>query len=95
MKRAKKQKPDIRKKYVLSEKQLTKVKNEVTEDAVNMTGMLYLAALAEKGWSEDEICDIFDTISRYVNYIDDHVVKLKEVQEIIERHTGIKIKVGW
>ena len=95
MKRAKKNKPDIRKKYTLSDKQLTKVKAEVTEEAVTKTGMLYLVALAEKGWDEDQIVDLFETISRYTRYIDDKVLKIKEVQDVIEKHTGIVIKGKW
>lgn len=95
MKRAKKQKSSTRKKYTLSDKQLLKVKEQVTNEAVTMTGMLYLAALAEKGWTEDQIVEMFDTISRYVKYIDDNVVKIKHVQEVIEKHTGMKIKYTW
>ena len=95
MKRTKKSKPDVRRKFYLSEKQLAKIKEEVTGEAVQMTGLLYLAALAEKGWSEDQIVEMFETISRYVNYLDDNIVKIKQVQEIIERHTGMKIKSAW
>ena len=95
MKRAQKSKPDIRRKMMISEKQLTKVKAEVTEEAVTKCGMLYLAALAERGWSEDDIVELFQTISRYSQYIDDHILRLREVQDVIERRTGMKIKGGW
>lgn len=95
MKRAKKSKPDVRRKFYLSEKQLAKIKEDVTGEAVQMTGLLYLAALAEKGWSEDQIVEMFETISRYVTYLDDNIVKIKQVQEIIEKHTGMKIKSAW
>ena len=88
-------KRDVRVKYTLSDKQLDKIKAEVTKEAVTKTGMLYLVALAEKGWNEDQIVDLFETISRYTNYIDDKVLKIKEVQEIIERRTGITIKGKW
>lgn len=95
MRRAKKSKPDIRRKYTLSEKQLQKIKKEVEEEAVSLTAQLYLAALAEMGWDEDQIADLFETVSRYAQYVDDKIVKLREVQEIIERKTGITIKGGW
>ncbi len=95
MKRVKKKKPDVRTKYTLSEKQLHKVKSEVTAEAVTKTGMLYLAALAEMGWNEDQIVELFETVSRYAQYIDDHIVKINQVQEIIERKTGIKVKWKW
>ena len=94
MKKAKKKK-DVRVKYTLSEKQLKKIKAEVTSEAVTKTGMLYLVALAEKGWGEDDIVDLFETISRYMQYVDDKVVRIKEIQEMIERKTGITIKGKW
>jgi len=94
MKRTKKQK-DIRQKYMVSEKQMQKMREEVATRATSITGILYLSALAEKGWTEDEIVELFETVSRYVNYIDDHLVKLEQVQEIIERRTGIKIECKW
>ena len=43
-----KNKRDARAKYTLSDKQLKKIKAEVTAEAVTKTGMLYLVALAEK-----------------------------------------------
>lgn len=94
MKRVNK-KRDVRVKYTLSDKQLNKIKAEVTSEAVVKTGMLYLVALAEKGWNEDQIVDLFETISRYTKYIDDKMIKLKEIQEIIERRTGMTIKGKW
>lgn len=94
MKRTKKQK-DIRQKYMVSEKQMQKMREEVATRATSITGILYLSALAEKGWTEDEIVELFETVSRYVKYIDDHLVKLEQVQEIIERRTGIKIECRW
>lgn len=92
MKRAKKK--DIRKKYLMSEKQLLKEKEQVVHEAVSMTGLLYLSVLAEKGWKEKEILDLFDTVSRYVNYIDEHLVTVNQVKDTIEKHTGMKLK-GW
>ena len=94
MKRVK-PKRDVRVKYTLSDKQLKKIKADVTSEAVTKTGMLYLVALAEKGWGEDDIVDLFETISRYTKYIDDKVVKIKEIQKMIENKTGIKIKGKW
>lgn len=94
MKRVKK-KRDVRVKYTLSDKQLDKIKSEVTNEAVTKTGMLYLVALAEKGWDEEQIVDLFETISRYTKYTEEKVIKLKEVQEIIERRTGMTIKGKW
>ena len=57
-----KNKRDARAKYTLSDKQLTKIKAEVTAEAVTKTGMLYLVALAEQGWGEDDVVELFETI---------------------------------
>lgn len=94
MKRAKKPK-DPRAKWTISPKQLDKVKAEIAEEAVTKTGMLYLAALADKGWDEDQIAELFETVSRYTRYIDDKLVRIRDVQDIIERKTGITIKGKW
>lgn len=94
MRRARKKKPDVRKKYTISDKQMDKVKKEITEEAVHIASALHLAVLAERGWTEDEIVDLFETVSRYAQYLDDHVVKIKEIEDLIERKTGIKIKGG-
>ena len=92
MKRAKTKTPDVGVRYTLSDKQLKKSKGDVTAETVKKTGLIYVVALAEKGRSEDEIVELFETISRYTKYIDDHIVKINQVQEIIERKTGIKVK---
>lgn len=91
--RAKKKK-DRGTKFVVSEKQLNKIKMELSEEAVNKTGLLYLAALAERGWDEGQIVELFETIQRYANYIDDRLIQLRDVQQIIETRTGIKMR-GW
>lgn len=95
MKRAGRKNTDRRARYMVSEKELDKMRQEVSLEAVAKTGMLYCAALAEMGWDEEQIADLFETVSRYAQYVDDKIVKLREVQEIIERKTGITIKGGW
>lgn len=94
MKRAKKK--ERNRKFTLSEKQLEKVKKEVTEEAVTKAGLLYLDVLSsEYGWNEDDITRLFENVSRYVGYLDEKMVSLKEVQTIIEKHTGMTIKGKW
>lgn len=96
MKRTKKKKQGVSRKYWLSDKQLNRIKHELSEEIVTKVGMLYCLALADKGWTdEDQIADLFETVSRYAQYVDDKIVKLREVQEIIERKTGITIKGKW
>ena len=87
-----KQKKDPRAKYTLSDKQVRKIKADATAEAVKKTGLLYLAALAEKGWSEDEVVELFETVTRYARYLDEHVLQIREVQEVIKRKTGITIQ---
>ena len=53
MKRAN-NKRDVRVKYTLSDKQLKKIKADVTAEAVTKTGMLYLVALAEKADKDED-----------------------------------------
>lgn len=82
-------------KFLVSEKQLNKIKEELSAEAVTKTGMLYLAALAERGWDEDQIIDLFETIQRYAQYIDEHLVRIRDVQQTIETRTGIKMRGRW
>lgn len=95
MRRTKKAKPDVRRKFYLSEKQLEKAKKDVTEEVVTKTGMLYCMALAEKGWTDDDIADLFENVSRYTRYIDDKIVSLRQVQRMLEDKTGIILKGKW
>lgn len=82
-------------KFLVSEKQLNKIKEELSAEAVTKTGMLYLAALAERGWNEDQIVELFETIQRYAQYIDDHLIRIRDVQQTIETRTGIKMRGRW
>ena len=95
MKRTKKKKQGVSRKYWLSDKQLNRIKHELSEEIVTKVGMLYCLALADKGWTDDDIADIFETVSRYTKYIDDKIVRLREVQKMIEDKTGIKMKGRW
>jgi hypothetical protein len=95
MKRTKKKKQGVSRKYWLSDKQLNRIKYELSEEIVTKVGMLYCLALADKGWTDDDIADLFETVSRYTKYIDDKIVRLREVQKMIEDKTGIKMKGRW
>lgn len=69
-------------------------RNRLAKEMTEKVALIYLAALAEKGWSEDELIAMLETGERYAKYIDDHLVKIRDVQEIIERRTGMKM-IGW
>lgn len=60
--------------------------------ASQKTALMHLVRLAETGHNEDEIVEEFETIMKYCEYVDKYQVLIEEVEEIIYRHTGIKIE---
>lgn len=92
MKRYKKPKQP---RYEITAKQLEQIKLDVTREAVQKSSLLVLAATQEvKALTEDDICNIFNMVTRWTEYLDDKLLKLKDVQEVIEKKTGVKLK-GW
>ena len=92
MKRYKKPKQG---KIEISVKELKKIKYDVTKEATQKAVLLVLAAAQEvKAFTEDDVCEVFETVSRWVNFMDDNLIKLKDVQNAIEEKTGVKLK-GW
>ena len=92
MKRVKK--PKSKQKYIVSDKQLQKVKEKVTEDVTKKALLLFLAAAADEiGLTDEQVCKVFKTANRYAEYIDTHLVKIKQVQEVVEKGTGVQM--GW
>ena len=92
MKRVKK--PKSKQKHIVSDKQLQKVKEKVTEDVTKKALLLFLAAAAdEMELSDEQVCKIFERANRYAEYIDTHLVKIKQVQEVVEKGTGVQM--GW
>ena len=94
MKRAKIKNPDS-KKYYISEKQLARIKQNVTKEVTDKVCLLFLVAVAdEMDLDEDAVCRLMERISRYSNYLEDHLVKMEDMRKIIEKKTGIKL-LGW
>ena len=100
MKRAKKPKQRGQK-YLVSEKQLERIKSKVTDDVTKKALLLFLAAAADEigltdeiGQTDEQVCNVFETANRYGRYIDEHLAKIQQLQETIEKGTGIKI-AGW
>ena len=89
---AKAKKPKTRRpRYEISEKQLRKIKHDVSKEAIEKTCLLSIAVMADRlNLSEDEICEVAEDISRWAQYLDDHILKIEEVAGIIEKKTGIK-----
>ena len=93
MKRYKKPKNSV--KYELTPKEIKQIKYDVTKETTQKSVLLVIAAAQEvKALTEDDICEIFETVSRWVNFMDGNLIKLKDVQEVIEKKTGVKLK-GW
>lgn len=69
-----------------------KEKREYQEIATKETAKLYLLALAQRGWNDDELCNLFEEIIRYAQYLDDDVVRMKDVERIIEKYTGMMVQ---
>ena len=91
MKRYKKPKNKI--KYELTPKEIKQIKYDTTKEATQKAVLLVLAATQEvKALTEDDICEIFETVSRWINFMDNNLIKLKDVQEVIEKKTGVKLK---
>lgn len=94
MKRAK-AKNSASKKYYISEKQLARIKDKVSKEITDKVCLLFLVAVTDEiGLDEDGVCKLMERISRYSNYLDQHLVKMEDIRKIIEKNTGIKLS-GW
>ena len=84
MKRAKKPRQE---RLSLSRDELKSMCNKQVEKAFLL---MATAASDELGLTDDELTAIAERSSRYAEYIEDHVVRLHEVSEILEKNTGIR-----
>lgn len=90
MKRFKQPKPN---RVSLSDKDLRKMKEEITDYAVGTASLLYMEAIRDEfGFGMDDIEKVFIRASRYAKYIDEHVVSMKTLADDLEKNTGIRIK---
>lgn len=82
-------------KYYLSDKQLEKVKRQISKDMTDKVALLMLAAVADEfGSTEDDLAKLMVRVDRYANHIDNHLVKMKDIRKSIENSTGMKL-TGW
>lgn len=89
MSKKKKQKGQI----TLTRSKVKALKSEITEEALQKTMLLFLlAARDEFGLGETRIVRLIERVDRYADHVDNHLVSLKEVQEIFEKNTGMKMK---
>ena len=84
-----------KKPVTMNKGQINKIKSQACNDATSRATLLFLLAAKDRLMlNDDKLADLAETASRYAEYIEDHVVDLKKVQEIIESNTGLKF-VGW
>lgn len=92
MKRAKKPKKKL---ITMTTKQLEKLKDEVRQDCLDKYTLLILAAAVNTvKITDDDLCLIAKRTNRYADYIDEHLAQMKDIQNTIEKGTGVKLK-GW
>ena len=80
MKRVKKPK---KKQVTMTKKQVNTLKDEVRHDLHD-----------EIGLSDEQLCSIIRKVNRYAGYIEEHKVRMFDIQNAIEKGTGVKMK-GW
>lgn len=86
-----KKKKTRRPKIGLSEKQIKRLKEDVSAQACGRTLVLSVAAMADElGLSDEQIASVAKRLDRYAGYLEEHTVRLNEVADVIERKTGIK-----
>ena len=79
----------------LSQKQLRQMKKDLADEITEKAMLLVLAAAVDTvGMTEEQVIKTFTTADRYAGYIDQHLVRLLDLQKAIEKGTGIKMR-GW
>lgn len=82
---------DRNKKYYLSEKQLDKVKRQITKEATAKAMLLCVAAMAEHlQLTDEQICSTAVNIDRWADFMDQKILRINEVSEIIKNKTGLE-----
>lgn len=84
MKRARKPKQE---RYSLSRAEIKQMAAEQTSKAFIL---MATAAADEADLTDEQICAMAERAARYAEYIDQHLVRINEVSDILERNTGIR-----
>ena len=89
---AKTKKTKVRRpKYEISEKQLEKIKYEVSKEATSKACLLCVGAMADTlNLTEDQICEVAEDITRWAMNLEDHILKMNDVANIIKSKTGLE-----
>ena len=79
-------------KRVLTEPQLRKEKKKAAKDATDSTMLIMLlAAQDELKLSEDQCEAVLVRAGRYASYYEDHLVRMRDIAETMEKQTGMKL----
>ena len=82
---------DRTKKYLISDKQIKRIKLEITEDVTSKANLISVAATADCfGLNEEQICKLAETTDRYSNYVDKHLIKINQIADIVEKNTNVR-----
>lgn len=83
------------KKIMLSGKELDRYMRGAAERATGKTMLLMLAATCDElELDEDKMCDIAERVMRYSKHMDEHLFKLEDIRNTIEKKTGVRIDGG-
>ena len=83
-----------KKKHItLTSAKVDKMKSDICDDATQRALLIFLAALHDEyGFGGKRLCKVLETASRYGEYLDKHLISIRQTQEIIEKGTGLKFK---
>lgn len=80
-----------RPKVELSEKQIKRLKEQISMDASKRTLILSVAAMVDElDLNDEQIGKVAKRMDRYAEHLEKHRLRINEVAEIIEKETGIK-----
>ena len=82
--------PAKQKKHYVTEKELEKIKKQVSREVTNKAMLLAMCAVADEFEATDEqICKCAARIERYCEYLDTKLAKLNDFSKAIKQSTGI------
>ena len=80
-----------RPKIALSEKQIKRLKEQISMDESKRTLILSVAAMADElDLNDEQIGKVAKRMDRYAEHLEQHRLRINEVAEIIQKETGIK-----
>ena len=82
-----------KKQIMITQAKQKQMVSEITNHAVKTATMLFLlAAQDELGLGLDELQRVYNRADLYAGHLENHLVKIKDMQEILKKNAGIKVK---